>query len=59
MNIHEFQAKQILRRFNVPVAKGEPASSPEEMAKAFENLGLPRRSPRCRSMRAGAARRVA
>jgi succinyl-CoA synthetase beta subunit len=42
MNIHEFQAKQILRRFNVPVAKGEPASSPEEMAKAFENLGLPR-----------------
>ena len=42
MNIHEFQAKQILRRFNVPVAKGEPASSPEEMAKAFETLGLPR-----------------
>ena len=40
MNIHEFQAKQILRRFNVPVPKGEPAESPEEMAKAFENLGL-------------------
>jgi succinyl-CoA synthetase beta subunit len=42
MNIHEFQAKQILRRFNVPVAKGEPASSPEEMATAFETLGQPR-----------------
>ena len=42
MNIHEFQAKQILRRFNVPVPKGEPASSPEEMAKAFETLGLPK-----------------
>jgi succinyl-CoA synthetase beta subunit len=42
MNIHEFQAKQILRRFNVPVAKGESASSPEEMAEAFETLGLPR-----------------
>jgi succinyl-CoA synthetase beta subunit len=42
MNIHEFQAKQILRRFNVPVPKGESASSPEEMAKAFETLGLPR-----------------
>ena len=40
MNIHEFQAKQILRRFNVPVPKGEPAASPEEMAKAFESLGL-------------------
>ncbi|HEX4210923.1 MAG TPA: ADP-forming succinate--CoA ligase subunit beta [Candidatus Binataceae bacterium] len=42
MNIHEFQAKQILRRFNVPVPKGEPASSPEEMAKAFEALGMPK-----------------
>jgi succinyl-CoA synthetase beta subunit len=42
MNIHEFQAKQILRRFNVPVPKGEPASTPEEMAKAFETLGLPK-----------------
>jgi len=42
MNIHEFQAKQILRRFNVPVPKGEPASSPEEMAKAFDTLGLPK-----------------
>jgi succinyl-CoA synthetase beta subunit len=42
MNIHEFQAKQILQRFNVPVPKGEPASSPEEMAKAFETLGLPK-----------------
>jgi succinyl-CoA synthetase beta subunit len=40
MNIHEFQAKQILRRFNVPVPKGEAAESPEEMAKAFETLGL-------------------
>src|ERR1700722_3074075 len=40
MNIHEFQAKQILRRFSVPVPKGEAAESPEEMAKAFETLGL-------------------
>ncbi|HTT77607.1 MAG TPA: ATP-grasp domain-containing protein, partial [Candidatus Binataceae bacterium] len=42
MNIHEFQAKQILRRFNVPVPKGEPATTPDEMAKAFETLGLPK-----------------
>ena len=42
MNIHEFQAKQILRRFGVPVPKGESASSPEEAAKAFEALGQPK-----------------
>src|SRR5271170_1321662 len=42
MNIHEFQAKQILRRFGVPVPKGEPAESPEEAAKAFETLGQPK-----------------
>jgi succinyl-CoA synthetase beta subunit len=42
MNIHEFQAKRILRGFGVPVPKGEPASTPEEVAKAFETLGLPR-----------------
>jgi succinyl-CoA synthetase beta subunit len=42
MNIHEFQAKQILRRFGVPVPQGESASTPEEVAKAFETLGLPK-----------------
>jgi succinyl-CoA synthetase beta subunit len=42
MNIHEFQAKQILTRFGAPVPKGQPASTPEEAAKAFEALGQPR-----------------
>jgi succinyl-CoA synthetase beta subunit len=42
MNIHEFQAKQILRKFGVPVPKGESASTPDEVAKAFETLGLPK-----------------
>jgi len=42
MNIHEFQAKQILARFGAPVPKGQPASSPDEAAKAFEALGQPR-----------------
>jgi succinyl-CoA synthetase beta subunit len=42
MNIHEFQAKQILSRFGAPVPKGQPASSPDEAAKAFEALGQPR-----------------
>ena len=30
MNIHEYQAKEILRRFGVPVADGGVASTPEE-----------------------------
>jgi len=42
MNIHEFQAKQVLGRFGAPVPKGQPASTPEEAAKAFESLGQPR-----------------
>ena len=42
MNIHEFQAKQVLGRFGAPVPKGHPASTPEEAAKAFESLGQPR-----------------
>src|SRR6516165_6379886 len=42
MNIHEFQAKQILGRFGAPVPKGQPASTPDEAAAAFEALGQPR-----------------
>ncbi len=39
MNIHEFQAKQILTRFGAPVPKGQPASTSGEAAQAFEALG--------------------
>jgi succinyl-CoA synthetase beta subunit len=42
MNIHEFQAKQLLGRFGVPVPKGQPASTPEEAAAAFSSLGQPK-----------------
>jgi succinyl-CoA synthetase beta subunit len=42
MNIHEFQAKQILGRFGAPVPKGQPASTPDEAADAFKALGQPR-----------------
>jgi succinyl-CoA synthetase beta subunit len=42
MNIHEFQAKQLLGRFGVPVPKGQPASTPEEAAAAFRSLGQPK-----------------
>ena len=42
MNIHEFQAKQLLGRFGVPVPKGQPASTPEEAAAAFRALCQPK-----------------
>ncbi len=42
MNIHEFQAKQILTRFGAPVPKGQSAATPDEAAKAFEALGQPK-----------------
>ena len=42
MNIHEFQAKQILSRFGVPVPKGQPASTAAEAAQAFSSLGAPK-----------------
>jgi succinyl-CoA synthetase beta subunit len=39
MNIHEFQAKQILSRFGVPVPKGQSATTAAEAAQAFSVLG--------------------
>src|SRR5579864_1452396 len=42
MNIHEYQAKQVLARFGVPVPKGQVASTPEEAAAAFTALGQPK-----------------
>jgi succinyl-CoA synthetase beta subunit len=42
MNIHEFQAKQILGRFGAPVPKGQPAATAEEAAQAFTALGQPK-----------------
>jgi succinyl-CoA synthetase beta subunit len=42
MNIHEYQAKQILGRFGAPVPKGQLATTPDEAAAAFRALGQPR-----------------
>jgi succinyl-CoA synthetase beta subunit len=39
MNIHEYQAKAVLREFGVPVPRGIAAFSPEEAAKAAGELG--------------------
>jgi succinyl-CoA synthetase beta subunit len=39
MKIHEYQAKEILRRYQVPVPRGEPAFTVEEALAAAERLG--------------------
>ncbi len=39
MNIHEYQAKEILKRFGVPVPKGKVASSAQEAAAIARELG--------------------
>ena len=41
MNIHEYQAKDILRGFNVSVPRGYPAFSIDEANSAAERLGNP------------------
>jgi succinyl-CoA synthetase beta subunit len=41
MNIHEYQAKAVLREFGVPVPQGIPAFSVEEAEKAAHQLGGP------------------
>jgi succinyl-CoA synthetase beta subunit len=39
MKIHEYQAKEILRRFGVPTPRGEMVSTPEAARAAAERLG--------------------
>src|SRR5438128_7382624 len=41
MNIHEYQAKAVLREFGVPVPGGHAAFSVEEAVKAARELGVP------------------
>ena len=41
MNIHEYQAKTLLKDFGVPVPKGLPAFTVNEAVKAAESLGGP------------------
>ncbi|KAB2886703.1 MAG: ADP-forming succinate--CoA ligase subunit beta [Pseudorhodoplanes sp.] len=41
MNIHEYQAKAVLREFGVAVPRGIPAFSAEEAVKAAKELGGP------------------
>jgi succinyl-CoA synthetase beta subunit len=39
MNIHEYQAKEILKKFGLPVLKGQVASTADEAVKAAQNIG--------------------
>ncbi len=41
MNIHEYQAKAVLREFGVPVPRGQPAFSVEEATKAAHDIDAP------------------
>jgi succinyl-CoA synthetase beta subunit len=41
MNIHEYQGKQLLREFDVPVPRGEPAFSVDEAEQTAKKLGGP------------------
>jgi len=39
MNVHEYQAKQILRRYQLPTLKGEIAKTPEQALEVAKKLG--------------------
>ena len=41
MNIHEYQAKEVLRAFGVPVPRGRPAFTVQEAVAAAKELGGP------------------
>ena len=41
MNVHEYQAKELLRQYGVPVAQGAPAFTVEEAVAAAQKLPGP------------------
>lgn len=41
MNLHEYQAKALLKKYNVPVPLGVAAASSQEAAAAADKLGRP------------------
>jgi succinyl-CoA synthetase beta subunit len=41
MNIHEYQAKAVLKEFGAPVSRGAPAFTPDEAQAVAEELGGP------------------
>ena len=41
MKVHEFQAKELLRRYKVPLLAGEHATTPEGAVEAAKRIGGP------------------
>ncbi|MCA8954053.1 MAG: succinate--CoA ligase subunit beta, partial [Planctomycetes bacterium] len=41
MNIHEYQGKQLLQQFGVPVSRGIACKTADEVGKAFVALNEP------------------
>ncbi len=39
MNIHEYQAKEVLKQFGLPLLKGQVANTPDEAVKAAQAIG--------------------
>lgn len=39
MKLHEYQSKELLSRFGVPVPRGDVTSDPAEVARIAEELG--------------------
>src|SRR5947208_1613923 len=41
VNIHEYQAKDVLRRYGVPIPPGEVATTPDEAESIARRIGKP------------------
>jgi len=41
VKVHEYQAKEVLSRYGVPVPRGRVAASPDEAAAVAADLGVP------------------
>ena len=39
MNLHEYQAREILRRYGIPVPDGDVATTPDEARAIAQRLG--------------------
>jgi succinyl-CoA synthetase beta subunit len=55
MNVHEYQAKDLLRGYGVPLAKGAPAFTVEEAVQAAQGAD-PRRRARQGQVQGGRGR---
>ena len=38
MNLHEYQAKELLKKFNVPIQEGFPVSTPAQAEEAYRQI---------------------